>query len=73
MPLSIRPYRRFLLQCSLTYNASLFQGQVALACAIAAPITPIVVGCSSEGYSRMCRTTDSPYTQVFACQAYYAS
>ncbi|MBX9658869.1 MAG: PilZ domain-containing protein [Nitrospiraceae bacterium] len=26
MPFSIRPYRRFPVQCSVTYNASLFQG-----------------------------------------------
>jgi hypothetical protein len=27
MPFSIRPYRRFPLQCSVTYNAGPFQGQ----------------------------------------------
>lgn len=42
-------------------------------CALVLAITSIVDGCSSENYSRMCRTTDSPYTQVFACQPYYAS
>lgn len=33
----------------------------------------IVGGCSSEQYSRMCRTTESPHAQVFLCQQYYAS
>jgi hypothetical protein len=27
MPFSIRPFRRFPVQCSVTYNAGLFQGQ----------------------------------------------
>lgn len=27
MPFSVRPYRRFPVQCSVTYNAGLFQGQ----------------------------------------------
>jgi hypothetical protein len=27
MPFSIRPYRRFAVQCSVTYNAGPFQGQ----------------------------------------------
>ena len=27
MPFSIRPYRRFPIQCSVTYNAGPFQGQ----------------------------------------------
>lgn len=27
MPFSIRPFRRFLVQCSVTYNAGSFQGQ----------------------------------------------
>jgi len=27
MPFSIRPYRRFPVQCSATYNAGPFQGQ----------------------------------------------
>ena len=27
MPFSIRPYRRFSVQCDVTYNAGLFQGQ----------------------------------------------
>ncbi len=27
MPFSIRPYRRFAVQCFVTYNAGPFQGQ----------------------------------------------
>ncbi len=27
MPLSVRPFRRFPTQCSVTYNAGPFQGQ----------------------------------------------
>ena len=27
MPFTIRPYQRFPVQCSVTYNAGLFQGQ----------------------------------------------
>ena len=28
MPFILRPYRRFLVQCSITYNSGPFQGQV---------------------------------------------
>jgi hypothetical protein len=28
MPFTLRPYRRFLVQCAVTDNAGLFQGQV---------------------------------------------